>query len=55
MTALTALNTVRKFVLVDIDRIIRRYYNGTDRMEVEKIKIDIRPLLKSNRINSYEK
>jgi protein SCO1/2 len=34
-----------KFVLVDADMIIRGYYNGTDSVEVEKLKSDIRTLL----------
>lgn len=34
-----------KFVLVDSHRVIRGYYNGTDSLEVEKLKKDIQILL----------
>jgi protein SCO1/2 len=37
-----------KFVLVDTDKVIRGYYNGTDSLEVEKLKRDIKTLLTSN-------
>jgi len=37
-----------KFVLVDTRRIIRGYYNGTDSLEVEKLKNDIKILLSSS-------
>jgi protein SCO1/2 len=37
-----------QFVLVDTRRIIRGYYNGTDSLEVEKLKGDIKILLSSS-------
>jgi protein SCO1 len=38
-----------KFVLVDNNRIIRGYYNGTDSLEVVKLKNDISYLLNNNK------
>ena len=37
-----------KLVLVDTHRIIRGYYNGTNSLEIEKLKNDINILLNSN-------
>jgi protein SCO1/2 len=36
------------FLLVDTERRIRGVYDGTDELEISKIKNDIRILLKSN-------
>jgi len=38
-----------KFVLVDANGIIRGYYNGTDSIDVEKLKNDIKTILNNNK------